>query len=139
LDIELLRLVRREERATVRLAAHVLSTFKSVRLFWAYNHPTAPLLREILNRLTIATWPEARLRQHAMHRIGDVVFSDWEPLADFHTPVHPSVARALGLTWWTPDLKYRFHGAEELTQTEYQKLYLEERIRRQLAQAEVEN
>lgn len=132
LDIEAMRLFRREQGAHVKLAAFVLSSFKSERLFWAYNHPTRRLLAEILNRLAAATWPaEARTPGHGLNRVGDRVFKDWDPLDQLHVPIHPVVARKLGLTWWTDNLRYRFHGDQKLTQAEYAQLYLDERVKRQ--------
>ncbi|MFM1988714.1 MAG: hypothetical protein RJA99_1671 [Pseudomonadota bacterium] len=133
LDLEMLRLVRREQKSQVRMAAFVISSFKSERLFWAYNHPTKRLLRELLNRLTEATWPQSREPADPLHRIGDRVFAEWDPLADLHVPVSRPVAEALGLAWWRRDLGYRFHGDRTLTEQEYAALYLAERTQRQAA------
>lgn len=133
LELEMLRLVKREEKAQVKMAAFVISSFKSARLFWAYNHPTRRLLRELLNRLTLATWPQAREQAHPLHRVGDRVFAEWEPLDNLHVPVAKSVADSLGLTWWHDDLQYRFHGERTLTGRQYAELYLAERGRRQTA------
>ena len=131
LEMEFARLQRREQGATVRMAAYVLSSFKSQRLFWAYNHPTRPLLRTLTNRLIEATWPEARQAGHDLHRIGDRIFDGWDPLNNLQVPVQPSVAGHLGLTWWTPDLKHRFHADDVwLTSSEYARLYIDERVKR---------
>lgn len=132
LDIEAMRLMRREQGASVKLAAYVLSNFKVERLFWAYNHPTRRLLAEILNRLAAATWPgEARKPGQSLYRVGDRVFKDWDPLDHLHIPIHPIVAQSLGLQWWDDALRYRFHGDQTLTQAEYASLYLAERVKRQ--------
>ena len=130
LDLELMRLMRREQKSDVRMAAFVISTFKSERLFWAYNHPTRVLLRELLNRLTTATWPQARDPAHPLFRIGDVVFEQWDPLDGLHVPVSQPVAERLGLKWWSSDLLHRFHGDRTLTERDYALLYLDERVRR---------
>ncbi len=136
LDIDAMRLMRREQGAHVKLAAFVLSSFKSERLFWAYNHPTRRLLAEILNRIVAATWPaEARTPGHGLNRVGDRVFKDWDPLDHLHIPIHPIVARKFGLTWWTDNLRYRFHLDQYLTQAEYAALYIDERVKRQQRQA----
>jgi len=133
LDLEMLRLARREQKAHVRMAAFVISTLKAERLFWAYNHPTRRLLGELLNRLTLATWPQSRDHAHPLHRIGDRVFAQWDPLDGLHVPVAASVAQALRLAWWHEDMLYRFHGDRTLTAREYAMLYLSERVRRQCA------
>lgn len=124
LDIELARLLRREQSAHVKIAEFVISTFNSDRLFWAYNHPTKILFRELVNRLAAATWPDS---EH-LGSVGDTIFHEWEPLAHLHTPIHPAVASKLGLVWWREDLRYRFHQDKELTFDEYVELYLRERM-----------
>lgn len=133
LDLELVRLVRREQKSQVRIAAFVISNFKSERLFWTYNHPTRRLFGELLNRLTLATWPQTRDPTHALYQIGSRVFSHWEPLDNLHVPIVAPVADVLGLHWWHEDLQYRFHCNRTLTEREYASLYLAERVRRQSA------
>ena len=131
LELEMLRLIRREQKCQVRMAAFVISTFKSKRLFYSYNHPTRLLLGELLNRLTLATWPQAREPANPLHKIGDRVFAQWDPLDSFHVPISKPVAKSLGLTWWDESLSYRFHGDQMLTVGDYCKLYLSERLQRQ--------
>jgi hypothetical protein len=131
LELEMLRLIRREQKSQVRMAAFVISTFKSKRLFYSYNHPTRLLLGELLNRLTLATWPQAREPANPLHNIGDRVFAQWDPLDGFHVPIPKPVADSLGLTWWDESLRYRFHGDQTLTARKYAELYLAERSRRQ--------
>jgi hypothetical protein len=42
---------------------------------------------------------------------------------ELQSPIHPRVARELGLTWWTPELNYNWHG---------NKLTYEQFMRRQI-------
>lgn len=135
LDIELARLFKREQQAHVRIASYVLSRFRTDRLFWAYNHPTKQLFAELLNRIAQATWPESRSRDSKLHRIGSRIFKEWDPFAgEFQVPVHPFVAAALDLSWWSREDRYAFHGGEFLTAQGYVERYLSERIARQSAE-----
>lgn len=129
-DIEFSRLMRREQDATVRIAPFVLSNFKVKRLFWTYNHPTSALLAEILNRLIVATWPDARKPEHSLHNAGSRIFAEWDPLSELQIPVGKTIAQRLDLTWWDEAQKYKFHSDRELTPEEYRLLYLEERVSR---------
>lgn len=132
LDVELQRLVKREQGAHVRIAAWVLSHYRTDRLLWSYNHPTKKLFAELLNRLINATFPEARSEGHPLVRIGNTVFHDWDPFADeFQVPVYPQVAEALSLQWWQPGDCYAFHNGEMLVWKDFVQRYLSERIARQ--------
>jgi len=130
-QVEFVRWSRRETTADVKIAPFILANFKLERLFWAYNHPTKRLFGEIANRLVTATWPEAARPESPLFGLGYRFFAEWEPLDHLQVPVHSSVAKRLGLAWWSPDLRYKFHTDRELTQVEYARLYIDERIKRQ--------
>lgn len=132
LDIEMHRLIKREQGAHVRMAAWVLSHFRTERLLWAYNHPTNVTFRALLNRLMAATFPEASDPAHALYNVGDRIFESWDPFSVSHQPpVHAQVAHALDLTWWSPDYLYYFHDGGLISTHDFVEKYVTERIKRQ--------
>jgi hypothetical protein len=134
LDIEMLRLVKREQSTQVKLAAYVLAHFRTDRLLWSYNHPTRKMFSVLLNRLIAATFPESRDPAHDLHCLGDRLFSEYDPFAaSYQAPILPPVAQALDLQWWSADDRYYFHHDEYLNWTEFVERYLSNRIARQQA------
>lgn len=127
LDIEFQRLARREANCNVSIAAFVFSRMRDTRLFWSFNHPTRHLLCELMNRLAIATWTEARDKNGEFFQTVDRIFLEWEPLDSIHVPITGAVARGLDLKWWEPNLLYNFHNLKLLKEKEYIKLYIDSR------------
>lgn len=131
LDMEMQRLVKREQNTEVRFAAYLLSRFRTERLLWTYNHPTGRMFAVILNRIVAATFPESRKPDHSLYKIGDRIFEHWDPLADsFQVPIYPETADALELQWWSPDDSYYFHHGERLSTEQFAKKYISERVLR---------
>ena len=132
LDIELQRLIRREQGTQVKMAAYVLSHFRTDRLLWSYNHPTRTLFAVLLNRLIAATFPESKKVDHPLHLAGDRLFSEYDPFAaSYQSPIFPAVAKALDLQWWSADDTYYFHEGQRLNCEQFVELYLTNRIARQ--------
>lgn len=132
LDIELQRLMRREQTTQIKMAAYVLSRFRTDRLLWSYNHPTPKLFAFLLNRLLEATFTEARQVGHPLHRAGDILFEHYDPFgSSYQSPIFPQVAKALDLQWWSPDDTYYFHHGERLSLDQFVGRYLDNRIARQ--------
>lgn len=133
LDIDLQRLMRREQGTTVKFAAFIMAHFRTDRLLWTYNHPTAFMFCTMLNRIIAATFPESRQADHPLHALGDRIFHHYDPFnSSYQAPVFPLVAQQLGLLWWSDDQEYYFHNDERLTVDQFVELYLAERIKRQL-------
>lgn len=132
LDIELQRLMRREQAAQIKMAAYVLSHFRTHRLLWSYNHPTSHMFAVLLNRLIQATFPESHDDGHPLHSIGNILFRDYDPFnSTYQAPVYPAVARALDLQWWSAQDEYFFHHNERMTYTQFIERYLQARVARQ--------
>lgn len=132
LDVELERLIKREQGTQIKMAAYVLSHFRTDRLLWSYNHPTRKTFSVLLNKLMAATFPESRNPAHQLHRLGDVVFEQYDPFAfSYQAPIFPHVAAALGLQWWSVDDSYYFHHEERMTYPRFVERYLEARVARQ--------
>lgn len=98
---------RREAGCDVRVAAFVLSCFRSERLFHSPVHPAGALMQQVMAQLlghpALASLADgsfdAQLRAVAPGLEG--VF------ADAQAPVHPHVAAHFALGWWSPNLRYR--------------------------------
>lgn len=120
-DIE--RMHHYDMQCDVELADYVESTFRREHLFWTSNHPSDAGMAELTRRVAAAVRPllggsaqsvEAALAAHAgSGGTGDV-----------QLPIHPVVADALGLSFWQPDLGYRWY-AQNWTFFEYIQRYIE--------------
>lgn len=132
LDIEMNRLIKREQGAHVHMAAWVLSHFRTDRLLWTYNHPTKATFRVLLNRVMAATFREANDPDHSLYNVGDRIFESWDPFSVSHQPpIHAQVAAALGLTWWSPNDSYYFHNDTKISACGFVEKYVTERVARQ--------
>jgi hypothetical protein len=98
--------------ADIRLADWVENTFRSVNLFHTGGHITATaagyLMKQLLSRTSILTPALAR-----------AAIGETDVLLRHHTgqdfecvPIHPLVAERLGLAFYDPDAKYRWHEHE---------------------------
>jgi hypothetical protein len=118
------RLVERDKRANVQFADLVMDTFAAQPLFWTINHPTGWLLGRALARLMQRIWEILRLP-------GDPIpasiagFQSFEPFGDQHTPIHPTVARRLALSWWEPTRRYQHLDGSLLSYEEYMLRYID--------------
>ncbi|HTX35480.1 MAG TPA: WcbI family polysaccharide biosynthesis putative acetyltransferase [Bryobacteraceae bacterium] len=85
-----------DQGCDVRLAELQWREWRDTRHYWAINHPANQLFGEILRRLfacTVGPIPEEEVVE---------ALRTSEP-NHFMPPVHPSVARYLGLKWYSPD------------------------------------
>ncbi len=111
LDRALHRLIGRDRGAGIAMGGFIAANFRSQRLFAAAELPTPALMRELLRRLVLATWPdEVRAgdgldRLHAACRQFDPLRTP-RGLIRRDDPISPAVAAALGLAWWSPDDAY---------------------------------
>jgi hypothetical protein len=122
-DIEAQRLVARDAVADIMVADLVLANYQKVPLFWTINHPTGWLLGRVLGRLMGAVREPLGLPEDPEPRAIQL-FSSWEPFGHQHQPIHPELARRLGLTWWSPDRKYRYFDGSHLTFEEFMLRYI---------------
>jgi hypothetical protein len=75
----------------------------------------ARLLRAAQEPLGLAQDPEERAIR---------LFSSFEPFGHQQQPVHPEVARRLGLKWCTPERTYRYFDGSNLTFEEFMLRYI---------------
>jgi hypothetical protein len=106
-----------DELSDIKLADYVLERFRKTRLFYTAGHISAPplrhILRELINRTELIkpTALEATLdldvllRHHGGHEYQMV-------------PIHPLVAERLGLEYFDPNERHRYH-AHYWTHKEY--------------------
>ena len=100
---------RADSRNDIKIAATLEASFKTERLFVAPNIPSIPVLRMVLARMLEAPEfhalaPRARLTDEIVAATEGYVGRREE------VPIHPAVAEHFGLTWWNPDMAYRWHG-----------------------------
>ena len=136
LDIEFERLRIRDAASDIKMASFVISTFKSERLFWSYNHPTNKLFGEILDQLIRATWTDSLSTSHPLHRIGRFVYREWDPLKIIQVPICDRVGREFGLRWWSANDVYDAGGTGNCTDATYCVRYVTERRKRLVSPAQ---
>jgi hypothetical protein len=113
-DFEKRRLAAMDKRFGFDIGDFILQNFQRKRLFYTTNHPNGQifgmLLRHLVKCLGIerAYWPIASLDH--LHRL--------------QVPVHPKVAKALGVKWATESTKY-LYGGERITWETYVRRYIE--------------
>jgi hypothetical protein len=102
-----------DERAELKLGAHVLENFRKTKLFHTDNHPTMPMRRHIADVVFDALGVEPPQSDLVSASGGmDLI----------HSPVHPSVAEHFGLEWYDPAEAYR-HNAGAFPIAEYMRRY----------------
>jgi hypothetical protein len=121
--LERSRLEAREKHCEVKMGTYIFDRFRDTRMHWTVNHPTSVALCELAIRMMRAAFAQAEdyerseLLFHVRLRLG-------EPLGQLGVPIHPEVARALGLRRQSGDEKYPYYGAE-FTPAEYVRAFVE--------------
>lgn len=107
-EIQAEQMVQGEQDCDIQIAAHVLTSFRKTRLFFARHHPTPALLMhlaaQIVTHARFAPFRRgsAAAALSAMHAFIDA----HKPFAGEEVPIHPEVARFFELEWWAPDMLY---------------------------------
>jgi hypothetical protein len=98
--IELARLTALEAPCDVKMADFAFASMRTERLFWTYNHPAMPPLRELIRRLLQhagAFYPELLAPEI------DESIAGWYqpegPLNMMRVPIHPGIVEHWGLDW----------------------------------------
>jgi hypothetical protein len=98
--------------ADVQLVDRVEKTFRSVNLFYASGHITAPAVAYLMKQLhsrTVTLTPA--LARTAIREV-DILLR-WHTGQDFEcVPTHPLVTERLNLRFYDPDATYRWHAYE---------------------------
>ncbi len=113
-ELDSLRIEKTDSRLGSKVGKYILQNFRQQRLFHTVRHPTVELfyvlIQEILRKL-------------------DIDSTLGRPLSDsldyYQIPVHPAVARTLGVKWVSNDTKYSVHGVN-FTFEQYARRYISE-------------
>lgn len=105
IKVEEARWLHAESGVEIRMSDLIFPRIATERLFWTYNHPSRLTLcylgGRILQQLGLAPNDDEAARDMML----DVL--TWEFGIDYQQPIHPVVAKQLGLEWWRNDLIYR--------------------------------
>ena len=96
------------------IGQYILDNFQKKRLFYTTNHPNGQIF--------------AMLMQHLLKHLEiDEIYrpiASLDHLKRLQVPVHPKVARALGVKWASENTKY-LYGGEQITWETYVRRYIE--------------
>jgi Polysaccharide biosynthesis enzyme WcbI len=113
-DFEKRRLAAMDKQFGFDIGQYILDNFQRKRLFYTTNHPNGQIL--------------AMLLQHLLTRVGIASvyrsITSLDHLRRLQVPVHPKVAKALGVKWASEDTKY-LYGGERITWETYVRRYIE--------------
>jgi hypothetical protein len=113
-QFEMRRLAAMDRRFDIGIGQYVVENFQHRRLFHTASHPTGDLFARLLDRL--AGMLELSPRRWPV-RLVDHYFSSLQ------VPVHPMVARMLGVVWADENTRYRW-AAEQVTWESYIRSYI---------------
>jgi hypothetical protein len=122
-QLETRRLQARDAACDVVMADLVLSSYRDRPLFWTINHPSGWLLGHVLKRMMAAAREPLELSENDGQRAFEIL-SAWDPFSNNQQPIHPEIARRLGLAWCTPERRYRYLDGNELTFEEFMVRYI---------------
>jgi hypothetical protein len=113
-DFERRRLTTMDKNFGFEIGQFILDNFQRRRLFYTTNHPNgqiiAMLLRYLLGHLGIGA--------------GYRPIASLDHLKRLQVPVHPKVAKALGVKWARDSTKY-LYGGEQITWETYVRRYID--------------
>ncbi|MDR3463865.1 MAG: WcbI family polysaccharide biosynthesis putative acetyltransferase, partial [Beijerinckiaceae bacterium] len=108
-EIERRRWDALERGLDVKMADHVFERFRSERLFSTYNHPSPTMLSHTGAAILRASGFASGRDHDDVFREVRALFS-WAFGDNYEVPVHPYVARTLGLEWWSEGMLYNWHN-----------------------------
>ena len=136
--LETARIAHRDARSDIKIGSLILERFHDDPLFWTVNHPRADLLAELTKHLLAAAFPNDTWASDLdMLRIIVGNFSAAGPLGGVGVPVHPAVAKYLGLKWYDPNAGYRAGDGRIVSQEEYLREMIALSVERHAAQPAV--
>ena len=113
-DFEKRRLTAMDKQFGCEIGRFILDNFRRRRLFYTTNHPNGQII--------------GLLMQHLLRQLG--MDQDYRPnstldhLRRLQVPVHPKVAKTLGVTWAKENTKY-LYGGEQITWETYIRSYID--------------
>ena len=117
------RLRARDAMLDVGIGDIVLDQMGVQPLFNTFNHPTGWLFRQLAGRLV-----DAVCRALGLPGGADEVrtrLPNFDPLRHEQVPIHPAIARRLGLAWWQAGQTYRRPDGEMLNFRQYMRRYMD--------------
>jgi hypothetical protein len=113
-DFEKRRLTAMDKQFGIDIGQFILDNFQKKRLFYTTNHPNGQILAMLLRHLLRYLEIDATYRP----------ITSLDHLSRLQVPVHPKVAKALGVKWASEATKY-LYGGERITWETYVKRYIE--------------
>jgi hypothetical protein len=113
-DFEKRRLTAMDKQFGCKIGQFILDNFQRKKLFYTTNHPNGQIIGMLMQYL---------LRQLGMDQ-GYRPNSTLDHLRRLQVPVHPKVAKALGVTWAKENTKY-LYGGERITWETYIRRYID--------------
>ncbi len=93
----------------VQLADFIVENLRRYRLFFAPTIPTGEILRHVVLQLVAGSPVEALCEPAKLRRDLDFLLTGYIGRCE-ELPIDPRVARRLGLAWWDPGMRYRWHS-----------------------------
>ncbi|HET9393790.1 MAG TPA: WcbI family polysaccharide biosynthesis putative acetyltransferase [Candidatus Rubrimentiphilum sp.] len=119
-SLEYARINARDTRCDIKMAGQVAERFALRQLFWAVNHPTNPLLEELIAQILRACERiDPQLVDADVSSTLATYFGPLGPLGAVSIPVHPKVAEYFELEWYDPRATYRNWDGSTFSYTEY--------------------
>lgn len=124
-ELECGRLRQADSVCDIQMVDFILANFRTHRLFWTYNHPTAVMLKNLSNKILSALsqilggMNAVMLRQWL-----DVCYRDWEPAGEISVAVHPQVIRHFQLKWADDETRYWHYLSPRMGFEEYMLRYI---------------
>jgi hypothetical protein len=109
LAADLAAMRRTDDACDVKVADFIEHNFKRQRLFAAPPFPTGTVARHVLDQLLARVPWLSEDCLDLVRRDLDFLLTGYVDRRD-ELPVHPIVARHFGLAWWSPAIRYRWHG-----------------------------
>jgi hypothetical protein len=113
-DFEKRRLTAMDKQFGIDIGQFILDNFQRKRLFYTTNHPNGQILSILLRHLLRYLGIDATYRP----------ITSLDHLSRLQVPVHPKVAKALGVKWASEATKY-LNGGERITWETYVRRYIE--------------
>ena len=97
------------------LGSFVKENYRDRQLFYSATHPSKVFFQE----LCAFAWRKLSLPEPIP------TFEDIDTWRNWSVPVHPGIARHLGLAWANENTRYRYRSLGEITWEEWAKIYID--------------
>jgi len=104
------RIIDHDVRTHVKLLDYIYTNHKTTRMVHAPEALTGTLIGKIASDLLDAMLPNLPVDAERCRAELRYLLTGYEGDASVQTPIHPALARHLGLDWITPDTTYRIFG-----------------------------